>query len=260
MRAMKASVVGSLHIESTDSIQYLSGFRPNRPFELHPTGEMFSTANPLWPAFEEFVSMELWRAQFLAEAAGYSRLSVATDTDSDWGVLNILSTANEENDQITSAAAVAESLSDSLPFMSNISLQEVAEFRVKYASEFDNLRSVILKAGKYVHEEPNRAKRAQRAHEVVITEIQPTLAEYTAKVTAANKQTLTSAAAAAFAGGALIALFALTGPELSAGSGTMGGSLGLAVRSYLDKVLSEKKVVNEARGDPMFFLWKLGSG
>ena len=256
MRAMEAQIVVGGAIHSTDEIQFRPWSMVGNYTNLDPS-PLLNHEHPLWPAFENFISVELWKAEHLAAVAGLTNASVATDTESDWDLLNMLPNYSEDAVEMEPALAVVEALTETLPFVKAASVQEVVELREQLTLPFENFRNVLLGAARHVQTESDREKRAERARLAIKEDIVPRFVEYSAETNAAAGARLRNGAGALVAGGSLVALFALAGVTGTIAAGGVGAVAANSARSFLDKVLSAQETLEKGQGDPMFFLWKV---
>jgi len=253
IRAGEVNLIPAKPLVSTDElIKGEGGFKPQGPGvkRLDPD-ELLSAAHPLAGAFEEFISAELFRVQMLAETARKSNASLVTDIDTDWDILGLLAGRTEAAEPLDHAGELAASLGESLPFVENISIEDLAKLRVDRAVEFDAFRAVLLQASRELAGEADPERRYRAAHRAVVEEIQPRFAEYNSKMTALVQER-GFAALTAVASASLAVMFALWGSKTGAVStGTAG------LYSFMKQALEAHRQLIAAQGDPMFFLWKL---
>jgi hypothetical protein len=257
LRVGPSTIAPQRPFESTDDLPHRDqGFRPAGPGVRQANPEdLLSGSHPLTEAFENFISVELFRAQLLTQAADKMGASLATDADSDWEILGFLASRSETADPLQAAGTLVQTLTDSLPFMRDVPIAKLVELRVDNGTEFDNLRSTLLRASRDVAEEPDLGQRYRRAAEVVVGDIMPRLARYNANVTALARKRGLAAATAAGAAASVALMWALFGVELA--SAPVSGALATTAGTYLKSVIEAQRQIDEAKGDPMFFLWKL---
>lgn len=253
IRAGESFVILDKPLTSTDElIRGRGGFKPMGPDVKHlDPDELLSAAHPLAEAFEDFISMELFRVQMLVETASRLNASLVTDNDADWEILRLLTSRTVKAEPLDDVCDLAVSLSESLPFIEKVSLDDLVKLRIDRAVEFDSLRAILLKVSREVAGESSPERRYLAAHRAVIEEIQPKLAEYNSKMSALVQERVL-AASFAVASASLAIMIALLGSRTGAiSTGTTG------LFSFVKQALEAHRQLSAAEGDPMFFLWKL---
>jgi hypothetical protein len=261
IRAGTTRLIPAKPLTSTDDLISLEGgFKPGGPGvrQLDPV-ELLSGAHPLAEAYEEFISIELFRVQMLAEAANGLNASLVTDIDTDWDIIRLLTTRTETAEPVDYATELVESLGESLSFIERVPLGELVKLRMERSAEFDSFRAVLFQVSRALAQEADPERRYRAARLAVVQEIQPRFAEYNAKMTALAGErgfALATGAAAPF----IIMMFALLGSALlgieASPTATAGTALASAV-PYIKRVLEAHRQLGAAQGDPMFFLWTL---
>jgi hypothetical protein len=244
-------------LTTTDDVIHMEGgFKPvGNGVEPRDASPLLSGAHPLANSYEQFISIELFRVQALADAARRSGGDLVTDSAAVWDILDLLCTHSEDDDLRVTDSALAETLGDSLPFISNVSLAELVELRLRLGTQFDAFRGYLLDVSKGLPlAERDPQKRYTLAREMILKEIRPRLAEYTNAMKAAARERLTSGAIGV-GGIALIMMLAIVSrdwPTAAVATGALNAS-----RPFLERALGAQKQVDIAEGDPMFFLWQL---
>jgi hypothetical protein len=244
-------------LTTTDDVIHMEGgFKPvGNGVEPRDASPLLSGAHPLANSYEQFISIELFRVQALADAARRSGGDLVTDSAADWDILDLLCTHSEGDDLRVTDSALAETLGDSLPFISNVSLAELVELRLRLGTQFDAFRGYLLDVSKGLPlAERDPQKRYTLAREMILKEIRPRLAEYSSAMKAAARERLTSGAIGV-GGIALTMMLAIVNrdwPTAAVATGALNAS-----RPFLERALGAQKQLDIAEGDPMFFLWQL---
>ncbi len=249
------TIVQARALTSTDELISMDGgLRPmGAGVERRDPEALVSATHPLAQSYEEFISIELFRVQALAQGAARTNGKLVTDSDADWRILDLLF-QRDEVELPSPDATLAEVLGDSLPFLGNVSLPELVELRLRLENQFDAFRGTLLRASHDLRGEPDLAKRRDAARLFVLDELRPRLSEYAAMMKATARERLVSGGVGA---GSIVLtmMLAFMCQDLPTAA-TAVGTLKVA-QPYLQRALSAQKERDLASGDPMYFLWEI---
>lgn len=251
------TIVQAKPLISTDELIHMDGgFKPmGSGVERRDASPLLSGVHPLASSYEQFISVELFRVQALADGARRSGADLVTDSDADWEILDLLCSREDDSGLRVGDAALAETLADSLPFLANISLDKLVDLRLRLSTEFDALRGYLIDVSKGLAiAEPDPRKRSKRAREIILTEVQPRLSEYSAVMKATARDRLTSGVVGvgSIALTVMLAVLNRDWPTAAIATGALNAS-----RPFLERAFEAQKQLDTAEGDPLFFLWRL---
>ncbi len=122
MSALGTEMMTAPPAESTDAVVQMGLFTTQGKFERKDASELLSGVHPLTRQLEEFISMELFRAQMLVEGAARAGGSLMTDSDDDWSLIRLFGSTDNDAHILAPESVLVETLSEDLPFVADVPL------------------------------------------------------------------------------------------------------------------------------------------
>jgi hypothetical protein len=236
--------------ESTDAIIQIGPLTTEGRFEPRDPSALLSGVHPLAQQFEEFISVELFRAQMLAEGAARAGASLMTDSDDDWCILRLFGTTDSNAHILGPESVLAETLSEDLPFIADVPVDALVRLRAETEAGFDNFRSLLLKGAAKVGNVTDPTKRYAAAHTFVVEELQPEYARYRSLVNGARRERAGSIVGGVGVIALAVVLAALGNDPRLAGAATTS-------IPFFNRLLDAQRRLDESESDAVSFLWKV---